>query len=64
MSYRVVKAFTDLQDNNYAYKEGDTYPRKGLEVLPSRAKELSTTANKRHEVLIVKVEKKPIKKGE
>lgn len=64
MSYRVVKAFTDLQDNNYAYKEGDTYPRKGLEVLPSRAKELSTTANKRHEVLIVKEEKKPTKKGE
>lgn len=56
--YKVIKAFTDLQDNSYAYKENDTYPRKGYEVLPSRIKELSTTANRRGEALIVEVEEK------
>lgn len=61
--YKVIKPFTDLQDNNYAYKEGDTYPRKGVEVMPSRAKELATTENRRHEALIIEiVDEKPTKK--
>lgn len=57
--YKVIKAFTDLQDNNYAYKEGDTYPREGVSVLPSRVKELSTTANRRGEILIKEIEDEP-----
>lgn len=60
--YKVVKSFTDLQDNNYLYKENDTYPRKGFDVLPSRVKELSTRANRRGEPLIREVEEAPKKK--
>ena len=48
--YRVIKAFVDLQDNNYAYDPKDparnTYPRKGLSVLPSRIKELASKKNR------------------
>ena len=36
--YKVIKYFTDLQDNGFAYKEGDEFPRKGITVLPSRLK--------------------------
>lgn len=57
--HKVIKAFTDLQDNNHLYKEGDTYPRKGFDVLPSRVKELATKANRRGEILIKEVEDEP-----
>lgn len=60
--YKVVKSFTDLQDNDYLYKENDTYPRKGFDVLPSRIKELATTANRRGEILIKEVEEAPKKR--
>lgn len=52
MFYRVIKSFTDLQDNNHVYFEGDVFPRDGSEVDNARYLELSTTANKRGEVLI------------
>ena len=45
MAYKVIKHFTDMQDNNFAYQVGDEYPRKGMSVLPSRIKEL---AGKKH----------------
>ena len=45
--YKVLRYFTDLQDNNYPYKAGDAFPRKGLEVPAERLKELSTAKNKR-----------------
>ena len=54
--FTVIKSFTDLQDGNYLYLEGDTYPREGLEVSDERLAELSTTANRRGEPLIAKVE--------
>lgn len=57
--YKVIKAFTDLQDNNHLYKEGDTYPREGFDVLPSRIKELATTQNRRGEILIQEIEDEP-----
>ena len=44
--YKVIKHFTDLQDNNFAYQVGDEYPRKGLSVLPSRIKELASDKNR------------------
>jgi hypothetical protein len=53
--YKVIKYFTDIQDNNFAYEEGDIYPREGMTVLPSRLKELSTTNNRRKEVLIQEI---------
>jgi hypothetical protein len=59
--YRVIKHFTDLQDNNFAYQVGDEYPRKGLSVLPSRIKELASDKNRRRIPLIAEIpdEEKP-----
>ena len=69
MAYKVIKAFTDMQDNNYAYDPKDparnTYPRKGLSVLPSRIKELAGSKNRQGCPLIEEipdVEDKPEKK--
>lgn len=59
MAYTVIKSFTDMQDNNFLYKEGDTFPRNGLDVLPSRIKELATTTNRRGEILIKETEDEP-----
>ena len=56
MAYRVIKHFTDLQDKNHVYNVGDIFPRKGLKVLASRYKELATTNNRRHEILIEEIE--------
>ena len=67
--YKVIKHFTDMQDNNYAYDPTDplrnTYPRKGLNVLPSRIKELAGSKNRQGCPLIEEipdVEEKPEKK--
>ena len=46
MAYKVIKHFTDMQDNNFAYQVGDEYPRKGMSVLPSRIKELAGKKNR------------------
>lgn len=53
--YVVKVFFTDLQDNNYAYNVGDTFPRDGMAVTPDRIKELSGTQNKRGIALIEEV---------
>lgn len=55
----IYKAFKDLEDDNYIYKKGDTYPREGLKPTKKRIAELSSKKNKIGEVLIeaVKVEK-------
>lgn len=52
------RPWVDLQDNNYKYKQGDIYPREGLEVSEERIKELSTINNKLGEILIQKIENK------
>lgn len=44
--FRVIKYFTDMQDNNFAYNVGDEYPRKDMSVLPSRIKELASNKNR------------------
>lgn len=56
--YRVLKMFTDLKDNGYAYKAGDEFPRQGLEVSAKRLAELSSDNNRRGIPLIEKVEEK------
>ena len=53
--YKVIEYFTDWQDNNRPYSEGDTFPRKGLSVTDERLKELSGSNNKRGMPLIKKV---------
>lgn len=63
--YKVIKHFTDLQDNNFAYNVGDEYPRKGMSVLPSRIKELAGSKNRQGCPLIEEipeVEETPKKK--
>lgn len=52
MKYTVIKYFTDLQDNNYVYKAGDTYPRKGLSPSGERIEELAGSQNKQKTPLI------------
>ncbi len=52
----IYKAFKDLKDNDYIYKEGDIYPREGLKPSKKRIEELLSTKNKIGESLIVKVE--------
>ncbi len=63
--YKVIKHFTDMQDNNFAYNVGEEYPRKGLSVLPSRIRELASDKNRQGVPLIEEipdVEDKPEKK--
>lgn len=58
MAYKVIKLFTDLHDNDYLYKAGDTFPRKGISVTEERIAELAGSDNKQHTPLIEKVEPK------
>ena len=53
--FRVIKYFTDMQDNNFAYNVGDEYPRKGMSVMPSRLRELSGSNNRQGVPLIEEV---------
>lgn len=53
--YEVIHFFTDLQDNNYPYNVGDTFPHEGFEATEERLKELSGGGNKQHKPLIHKV---------
>lgn len=55
--YKVIKAFGDIEDNYYMYREGDTYPRKGKEVEEERCKSLASSSNLMGEPLIKKVKK-------
>ena len=57
--YRVIKSFTDLQDNNYAYYVGDTFPRNGVEVGAERIAELASYKNRRGIPLIEEIAEKP-----
>ena len=66
--YKVIKYFTDLQDNNYAYYVGGAFPRNGVEVGAERIAELSSDKNLQGVPLIEEVAEKPKrtrkKKGE
>ena len=57
--YKVIKYFTDLQDNNYAYYVGDTFPRNGVEAGAERIAELSSDKNLQGVPLIEEVVEKP-----
>ncbi len=52
MKYTVIRYFTDLQDKNYAYRAGDTYPREGLSPSAERIEELASDKNKQRTPLI------------
>lgn len=56
--YKVLKFFTDMQDDNYPYEAGATYPRKGVKPDKDRIAELASANNKRGCPLIAEVKKK------
>ena len=56
--YKVIKSFTDLQDNNHAYSVGDTFPHNGVEVDAERIAELSSDKNRLGVPLIEEVMEK------
>ena len=56
--YKVIKHFTDMQDNNFAYQVGDEYPRKGMSVLQSRINELAGSKNRQGVPLIEEIPEK------
>ena len=57
--YKVIKYFTDLQDNNYAYYVGDTFPHNGVEVDAERIVELASDKNRLGVPLIEEIAEKP-----
>ena len=57
--YKVIKSFTDLQDNNYAYYVGDTFPHDGVEVDAERIAELASDKNRLGVPLIEEIAEKP-----
>ena len=57
--YKVIKSFTDLQDNNYSCYVGDTFPHNGVEVGAERIAELASDKNRRGIPLIEEVAEKP-----
>ena len=56
--YKVIKSFTDLQDNNYAYSVGDTFPHNGVEVGAERIAELASDKNRLGVPLIEEIAEK------
>lgn len=56
MRYEVIRYFTDLQDNDFAYRVGDAFPRSGKDVSQSRIDELLGSGNKQGRPLIKAVE--------
>lgn len=54
--YKVIKLFTDLQDDNHLYHVGDKFPHSGMEVTAERLEELSSGNNKRGIPVIEKIE--------
>lgn len=63
--FKVLKHFTDLQDNNHAYEAGDIYPREGLQPTAERIAELSGSNNKQGVPLIAPIadKAKPVQKA-
>ena len=63
--YKVIKFFTDLQDEDRPYEVGDVFPHKdcGYPVSEERLAELAGSENKQGVPLIKKVEPKKAKKA-
>jgi hypothetical protein len=56
MAYKVLKSFTDLSDGKHIYVVGDTFPREGAKVSPSRIHELLSNKNSHGQPLIQEAE--------
>lgn len=44
--YKVIEAFTDLEDSNHVYKPGDVFPRAGVTASEDRIASLASKKNK------------------
>ena len=55
MKYKVLRFFNDLQDENYYYETGSTYPRDGLTPSQERINELASAENKQGIPLIEEI---------
>lgn len=53
--YKVIKRFTDLQDDNHRYQVGDEFPREGGKATKKRIAELSGTDNRQGVPLIEEI---------
>ena len=54
MKYVVIHSFLDEQDGNYAYHEGDTFPRDGVFASDLRIKDLMN-GNNPHKMPLIKI---------
>lgn len=61
--YKVITAFTDLQDDLYGYKVDEVYPREGYKPSAERIAELSGSDNLQGKPLIQLVEAEAPKKA-
>lgn len=61
MAYKVIKAFSDGQDNMHVYNAGDVYPRKGYKPTEERIAGLLGTGNKQGVPLIEEEKEAPKK---
>ena len=59
MKYKVLRFFNDLQDDNYYYETGSTYPRDGLTPSQERINELASAENKQGIPLIETIVEQP-----
>ena len=57
--YKVIERFMDLQNDNYIYEVGDTYPREGADPTLERIRELESNSNKIGKPLIEEIAEKP-----
>ena len=57
--YKVIERFMDLQDDNYIYEVGDSYPREGADPTLERIRALASNSNKIGKPLIEEVAEKP-----
>lgn len=64
MKYVVIRYFTDAQDNEHPYREGDIYPREGFTVSDARLKDLLSGNNFQRVPLIKRVTETQSKKVE
>ena len=55
MMYRVIRLFTDLQDDGHKYSVGDTYPRRGVVATGERIAELASDKNRQGVPLIEEI---------
>lgn len=52
MAYRVLTDFSDMLDNGYIYRTGDSFPRSGLSVSEQRIRDLASASNRLGEPMI------------